>query len=79
MVDGPNRDRLTEETPSGSKVQLRETSLAIETDTASQPIIDYQLSRDYVRVWQAMEVLVDEGKARAIGLVIHSILLTRKH
>ncbi|MCJ1388396.1 hypothetical protein MMC18_001243 [Xylographa bjoerkii] len=50
VVEGPNRERLTEDTPDGKR-----------------PIIGYQLSRDYVKVWKAMEALVDQRKARAIG------------
>lgn len=34
-----------------------------------QPVIDYGLSRRYPETWQAMEKLVDSGKARSIGKI----------
>lgn len=30
-------------------------------------MIDLELSRNYLSTWQAMEKLVDSGKAKAIG------------
>lgn len=36
-------------------------------DKLQQPLIDYDLSRRYPDTWQAMEKLVDSGKARSIG------------
>lgn len=36
-------------------------------DNPMQPVIDYDLSRRYTDTWQAMEKLVDSGKARSIG------------
>ena len=32
-----------------------------------QPVIDYELSRDYTSTWAAMERLVAKGKARLIS------------
>lgn len=34
---------------------------------SEKPVIDYALSLAYPEVWKAMEVLVDKGKAKAIG------------
>lgn len=35
--------------------------------TCPQPVIDYDLSRQYPEVWRAMELLVDAGKTKSIG------------
>ncbi|KAM7204976.1 NADP-dependent oxidoreductase domain containing protein [Rhypophila sp. PSN 637] len=43
-----------------------------------KPVIDYDMSRRYPETWQAMEKLVDSGKARAIGLSSFSILKTKR-
>jgi len=32
-----------------------------------QPVIDYEQSRKYPETWQAMEKLVDSGKAKSVG------------
>ena len=37
------------------------------THMLHKPVIDYDLSRRYTDTWQAMEKLVDSGKARSIG------------
>lgn len=33
-----------------------------------KPVIDYELTADPYPTWQAMEALVDKGKARNIGI-----------
>ncbi|KAH6621488.1 aldo-keto reductase [Chaetomium sp. MPI-SDFR-AT-0129] len=43
-----------------------------------KPVIDYDLSRRYPETWQAMEKLVDSGKARAIGLSNFNVLKTKR-
>ncbi|MCJ1378549.1 hypothetical protein MMC17_001648 [Xylographa soralifera] len=43
-----------------------------------KPVIDYELSRAYPEVWKAMEALVDDGKAKAIGLSNFNILKTKR-
>ncbi|RYP35686.1 hypothetical protein DL767_003707 [Monosporascus sp. MG133] len=43
-----------------------------------KPVIDYDLSRRYPETWQAMERLVDLGKARSIGLSNFNILKTKR-
>lgn len=43
-----------------------------------KPVIDYDLSRRYPETWQAMERLVDSGKARSIGLSNFNILKTKR-
>ncbi|KAK6612606.1 putative alcohol dehydrogenase [Botrytis cinerea] len=43
-----------------------------------KPIIDYERSRKYTETWQAMEKLVDSGKAKAIGLSNFNILKTKR-
>ncbi|KAL0639187.1 hypothetical protein Q9L58_001646 [Maublancomyces gigas] len=43
-----------------------------------KPVIDYPLSKDYSATWNAMECLVDEGKAKSIGISNFSILKTRR-
>lgn len=41
-------------------------------------MIDYPLSKDYAATWNAMERLVDEGKAKSIGISNFSVLKTRR-
>ncbi|VUC29168.1 unnamed protein product [Clonostachys rosea] len=43
-----------------------------------KPVIDFDLSRRYTETWQAMEKLVDSGKARSIGLSNFNILKTKR-
>ncbi|KAF4841407.1 alcohol dehydrogenase [Colletotrichum siamense] len=43
-----------------------------------KPVIDYDLSRRYPETWQAMEKLVDSGKARSIGLSNFNVLKTKR-
>ncbi|KAI5921325.1 aldo-keto reductase [Camillea tinctor] len=43
-----------------------------------KPLIDYELSRNYMATWKAMEALVDSGKARSIGLSNFNLLKTKK-
>ncbi|KAH9435599.1 hypothetical protein MCOR02_004522 [Pyricularia oryzae] len=43
-----------------------------------KPVIDYDLSRRYPETWQAMERLVDSGKARAIGVCNFNVLKTKR-
>ncbi|KEY65517.1 hypothetical protein S7711_08752 [Stachybotrys chartarum IBT 7711] len=43
-----------------------------------KPVIDYDLSRRYTDTWQAMEKLVDSGKARSIGLSNFNMLKTKR-
>ncbi|KAK4233905.1 NADP-dependent oxidoreductase domain-containing protein [Achaetomium macrosporum] len=43
-----------------------------------KPVIDYELSRRYTETWQAMEKLVDSGKARSIGLANFNVLKTKR-
>ncbi|KAM0177488.1 hypothetical protein ACHAPC_008782 [Botrytis cinerea] len=43
-----------------------------------KPVIDYERSRKYTETWQAMEKLVDSGKAKAIGLSNFNILKTKR-
>ncbi|KAK3394401.1 aldo-keto reductase [Podospora didyma] len=43
-----------------------------------KPVIDYDLSRRYPETWQAMEKLVNSGKARSIGLSNFNILKTQR-
>ncbi|KAH9229717.1 hypothetical protein K456DRAFT_1752554 [Colletotrichum gloeosporioides 23] len=43
-----------------------------------KPVIDYDLSRRYPETWQAMEKLVDLGKARSIGLSNFNVLKTKR-
>ncbi|TGO19542.1 hypothetical protein BPAE_0338g00010 [Botrytis paeoniae] len=43
-----------------------------------KPVIDYERSRKYTKTWQAMEKLVDSGKAKAIGLSNYNILKTKR-
>ncbi|KAL2020065.1 hypothetical protein VTK56DRAFT_8869 [Thermocarpiscus australiensis] len=43
-----------------------------------KPVIDYDLSRRYPETWQAMEKLVETGKARAIGISNFNILKTKR-
>ena len=38
-----------------------------EAEWCVQPVIDVPLSKAYDKTWQAMEMLVDEGKAKLIG------------
>lgn len=44
----------------------------------AQPVIDYELSRNYPETWKAMEKLVDLGKAKSIGLSNFNILKTKR-
>lgn len=43
-----------------------------------KPVIDYDLSRRYPETWQAMEKLVESGKARSIGLSNFNLLKTKR-
>jgi len=43
-----------------------------------KPLIDYDLSRRYPETWQAMERLVDSGKAKSIGLSNFNVLKTKR-
>ncbi|KAK5656581.1 hypothetical protein OQA88_4560 [Cercophora sp. LCS_1] len=43
-----------------------------------KPVIDYDLSRRYPETWQAMEKLVDSGKAKSIGISNFNILKTKR-
>ncbi|OJZ89948.1 hypothetical protein ASPFODRAFT_711400, partial [Aspergillus luchuensis CBS 106.47] len=43
-----------------------------------EPIIDYEMSRDYPSTWTAMEILVDKGKARIIGVFNINILKLKR-
>ncbi|KAK0619030.1 aldo-keto reductase [Immersiella caudata] len=43
-----------------------------------KPLVDYDLSRRYPETWQAMEKLVDSGKARSIGLSNFNVLKTTR-
>ncbi|KAF7943720.1 uncharacterized protein EAE97_005790 [Botrytis byssoidea] len=43
-----------------------------------KPVIDYERSRKYTETWQAMEKLVESGKAKAIGLSNFNILKTKQ-
>lgn len=43
-----------------------------------QPVIDHPLSKNYGATWNAMERLVDEGKAKSIGISNFSALKTRR-
>ncbi|CAJ2505419.1 Uu.00g128130.m01.CDS01 [Anthostomella pinea] len=43
-----------------------------------KPAIDYELSRNYAATWEAMEALVDSGKAKAIGVSNFNVLKLRK-
>ncbi|KAE9370941.1 Aldo/keto reductase [Stipitochalara longipes BDJ] len=43
-----------------------------------KPVIDYERSRKYPETWQAMEKLVDSGKAKSIGLSNFNILKTKR-
>ncbi|KAI8628817.1 aldo-keto reductase [Xylariaceae sp. FL1651] len=43
-----------------------------------KPVIDYELSRDYLATWRAMESLVESGKARAIGISNFNLLKTKR-
>ncbi|KAK3681032.1 aldo-keto reductase [Podospora appendiculata] len=43
-----------------------------------KPVIDYDLSRRYPETWQAMEKLVESGKARSIGISNFNILKTKR-
>ncbi|KAK8116002.1 aldo-keto reductase [Apiospora sp. TS-2023a] len=48
----------------------------------NKPVIDYELSRNYAATWEAMEALVETGKAKSIGIYYclsnFNILKTRK-
>ncbi|KAI0817537.1 aldo-keto reductase [Xylaria sp. FL0064] len=43
-----------------------------------KPLIDYELSRNYVATWKAMEDLLETGKVKAIGVSNFNILKIRK-
>ncbi|KAI1356444.1 aldo-keto reductase [Xylaria sp. FL0043] len=43
-----------------------------------KPLIDYDLSRNYVATWKAMEDLLQTGKVKAIGVSNFNILKIRK-
>ncbi|KAI9688306.1 MAG: hypothetical protein M1820_010275 [Bogoriella megaspora] len=43
-----------------------------------RPMIDLELSRRYAETWKAMEALVDNGKAKFIGLSNFTILKTKR-
>ncbi|KAK4445763.1 NADP-dependent oxidoreductase domain-containing protein [Podospora aff. communis PSN243] len=43
-----------------------------------KPLVDYDLSRRYPETWQAMEKLVDSGKARSVGLSNFNVLKTKR-
>lgn len=69
-------------TPSGNQQMERYGSTSgqqeFELTRTSQPVIDYPLSKDYSATWDAMEWLVDEGKAKSIGISNFSILKTKR-
>lgn len=43
-----------------------------------QPVIDHKLSKDYAATWKAMELLVDAGRVKAIGISNFSALKTKR-
>ncbi|KAI1328533.1 aldo-keto reductase [Xylariaceae sp. FL0255] len=42
-----------------------------------KPVIDYELSRNYITTWKAMESLIESGKAKAIGVSNFNLLKIR--
>ncbi|KAI9662478.1 MAG: hypothetical protein M1821_008645 [Bathelium mastoideum] len=53
-------------------------TLRHQDSDAKRPVIDFELSRMYTATWRAMEELVDNGKAKFIGLSNFNILKTKR-
>ncbi|TVY14877.1 Alcohol dehydrogenase [NADP(+)] A [Lachnellula arida] len=64
--------------PSGNGEGEQPTPLHYSLLTRMQPVIDYERSRKYPETWQAMERVVDSGKAKSIGLSNFNILKTKR-
>ena len=49
------------------KVFAMSSRRAQVADVCAQPVIDIEISKQYVETWKAMEQLVDDGKTKLIG------------
>jgi alcohol dehydrogenase (NADP+) len=62
---GPDHSTLRQ--PNGKVGQTHIHFVVCAVDIIIKPLIDYELSRNYTKTWQAMESLVGKGKAKLIG------------
>ncbi|KAK3302967.1 aldo-keto reductase [Chaetomium strumarium] len=69
--------RLTSEVPHAYKAGENTTTIRHPSGNG-KPVIEHDRSRRYPETWQAMEKLVDSGKARSIGIANLSVLKSKR-
>jgi len=65
-LPGPNNSTIRHHSGNGEVHNLN-IFIPYSFLTRMQPVIDYEQSRKYPETWQAMEKLVDSGKAKSVG------------